>query len=353
MSSNVNETQLIDLYGNLCLMEDKSNLTFFINGNLILDPNECFYINLDSNTTSFKDNIEEVLWRINGRDDIHTLPDNSFLRKYAINEESKIELLNKINKEFNNKDSEVYKEFKDELDLDNLVGKISPLYSYTRAIARTKTASVFYHSLPLPYDKEINLLSHLEQDKEFLEKNDTEKKELINRIIQNNNGLFHDQLGTIFFSLQNKIFMDNPGQYVLYCIDPTIRSLITDSELQYARNIFNNSHPFLQTLDSIQFIPVNNRINIKMNFNNFYLFNMFDVFYGLVLLLLANHVYGSKELGKIYISSSLYTVRDSDVEYYKSFDINKIDKYKASFNPGESFKDFSVTKPHQYSFTRL
>jgi hypothetical protein len=342
---------LLDLYKHIETIKDSikdESVKLTLNGVLTLDPRDMFYINLETPTFDITDNIEEVLWRINGSDNIETLPQNSFIRKYAITEKTKYDLLDKINKDLNNPESEIYKKAAGELGLETLVGKVSPLYGYTRNIPRTRTSSMFYHNLPLAYDKEEKLYSALSNDESYIHLDEKEKQEYANKIIHENNDLFHDQLATIFFALQNKILLDNMSQLVLHCVDPTTRALITDGEILYTRNIFNNSNPFPLCLDSLQFVIINDKVNIKMNFNSFDLFNLFDVAYGMVLLLIADHVLGINNPGVLYISSPIYHIKKEYLDFARTFKIDNLNRFKINFKPGPSFKDFSTTKPHQY-----
>lgn len=357
MTDPVKQLMLEDIYRHMETFQERDSLsethTFSMNGNLIVDPNCAFYINLETPTTDFSENIEEVLWRIQATDNIDALPENSFIRKYAVTAESKHALFDTINKDLNNPESEIYQKHAAELGLDSFVGKISPLYIYTRVIPRIRASSVFYHNLPLSYDKESRLLRELESNEDFKKMDDKGREEYISNIIHKNNDLFHDQLSAIFFALQNKIFIDNPAQYVLHCVDPTARSLINSGDLLYTRNIFNNSYPFSQNLDSIQFLILNNRLNLKLNFNNFDVFNLFDVYYAMILLLIGDHVLGTHEPGLMYISSPLYTIKKEHLDFYKTMKVDDFDRYKVSFHPGPTFKDFSVTMPHQYHFTKV
>jgi hypothetical protein len=347
-----NDIHLYRLYETIHKDIDPSNRLLFTNGNFVISPDDFFYININDNTFNPQDNLPEVLWRITGRDEIDTLPEKSFIRKYAVTKESMTALFNVINKDFNNPESDMYKEYKDVLGLDKLVNRLDPLYSYTRTAPRIKNSNVFYHNTPLADDKLTRLINMFNSDDNYKTLSEEEKKKKLEEIIGQNNDMFHDQLNIIFFALQNRLMMDF-GFFTLYCVDPLTRPLITKSENYYTRNIFNNTSPFSSKLETIQFLIVNDVLNIKMNFNVFDVFDMFDLYYGLILLLIGTHVLGSKSLGKIYVSSPLYQIDEDYIHKFKSLDLSSIPHYKISFRPDNDFKDFSTTQLKHYSFIKI
>lgn len=356
----VDESNVVSLYNlynhihkNIVIDENNNHNLMFVNGNMVVDPNDFFYMHMDSDTFNPQNHLSEVLWRISGRDDVSTLSKTSFIQRYAVTEESKTDLFNKINKDFNDINSDLYKEYNEALGLDKLVGRLDPLYMYTRTAPRVKNSNVFYHNLPLADDKLTQLLNMISKDQDFIKLSEEDRNKKISDIIGQNNDMFHDQLNAIFFALQNKISIDNYGFYTLYCVDPLTRPLITESDNYYARNIFNNTNPFPPRLETIQFVIMNDTLNLKMNFNSFDVFDTFDLYYGLVLLLIGSHVLGTNKIGKIYLSSPFYYTSKKYLDKFKSQSLESIPHYKALFKPDSDFKDFSTTQIKHYSFLKL
>ncbi len=334
----------IEQYGKEQLKNE--DYSFFYKDSIELDPNNFIYLNLEtSQNDSIFDNISDVIWRIKGYDDSDNLPPNSFLRKYVVTEEQKVKMFNDICKEFNDPDSEQYKEYKDKLGLDTLVGKIGPLYHYPRVLYRHTPGNVFNSACPPSRDKYNKIVAELENDENFKKlDNEDDKKKYIKNIIDGYNNTILDQLNQIFFSMQNNFFLSEAYRFVLYMNDPTYIHLpIGKNETKHAVNIFSHLNPFPLLLDTVQFLFINDKVSVKLNFNDFDVGNMFDVLYGIVLLLLASQV-SNVPIGKVYINSPLYHVKRKYFEYFKNFNSNQLDSYKISLKVDSEFNDFSDLK---------
>lgn len=334
----------IDQFGNKQFKDEK--YVFYYGNSVELDINNFVYVNLETGeSNSILANIADVIWRLKGYDDSSQLSENSFLRKYLVTEEQKTILFNDICKDFNDENSEQYKEYKESLGLDTLVNKIGPLYQYPRTVFRNTPANVYNSACPLSRDKFKALSDELEKDENYMKlDNEEDKKKYTKDIINAYNNSFLDQINQVFFSLQNNFFLTESYRYVIHMNHPTYTHLpIGKNELKHVTNVFSHLNPFPLLLDTIQFLFIEDKISIRLNFCDFDLGNMFDVLYGITLLLIASHI-SKLPVGKVYISSPLYHIKKHHFDYFKTFKSDQLPTYKMSLKLDSDFEDFTDLK---------
>ncbi len=346
--------ELLPLYNYVYNMDqnlfDNDIFRFCFPGIIEVNPERFFYINLDNpKTPNYKDdltaNLHDVVWRLLGSDDASLLDENSFLRQYIPTEEQKNEFLKLIDPNLLDPTSDAYKEYNGELKLNELTKTIFPLYNYPRYASRMTTLNFFDNICPMSKDKQIQLLEKLKNDPKYNDLNEEGKKKYFEQISVGIRHASIDQIEQLFFSLKNKYFLDYSHRYVVNLTDPGSKFLPTGKEHSSVANIFSQKNPFPMDLDSFQLLFVDNKVSIRLNFNNFDMGNMFDLLYGIVILQLASKI-SELEIGTVYIYSSYFHINARHYDFFKSVDPKTFLYYNLSLKTDSAFEDFSDLKPH-------
>ena len=325
---------------------------FTVEDNLKIDLNNFFYINTDDNNEDvLKSNIKDALWRLISKDNVSALPKDSFLNKYKCTKESKQKLIDSIAKIQNiQKDSKQYQDLIDTLKT-NEEEFIYPLYNYPRnTLVKSKLNTTKFMS-GLPVDSMSLVLKDANNNDDY--KKLTEEKEKIEFLNKNYiypyKGTILDQYHEVLFYLKQNLTLLNPYMNVIRFIDPSCVHfpIRTDLDLVPTYNLINGNNPFPLLLETVQFIHINNKLSLVMNFNSFNIGNLFDVLFGMVLLLIASHE-SQVEIDKIIINSPYYYVAKTDYEYFRQFDLTSQKRFKISFKPGTKYMDFTTAEPYMF-----
>lgn len=311
--------------------------------NLTIDPLNFTYINFDSN--DIKTDIADAVYRLSLFDN---LSPNSYLNKYKMTKELIDTFVASIG---GNDQSKTVLEELEKLGLNDLVGKVSPIYDYYRKTISTSSYSTIDKQRDIPNDLVSLIALQILNDKEYKEKNLSEEdsNKYIDKIIENYRTMFTDQLSIFFYNLKNRLIYDLPHLNNLYLVDPSklYYPFGTSKEVSIFLNLLNNRYPFPLDLNSVQFIYENDTINIQLNFNDFNVGNMSDVLFGIVLLLLASHESGDSvdnriKVGQVYINTPYLTIQPDHYDLLEANDPLMLPQYSLKLKVDSTYKDFST-----------
>lgn len=310
---------------------------------LVIDPFNFNYINFDSN--DIKVDISDAVYRLSLYDN---LSPNSSLNKYKMTQDLIDNFVRSIS---GNDESKKVLEELEKLGLNDLIGKVSPIYDYYRKTISTSSYSTIDKQRDIPNDLVSLIALQILNDKEYKEKNlsDDESNTYIDKIIENYRTMFTDQLSIFFYNLKNRLIYDLPHLNTLYLIDPSklYYPFGTSKEVSIFLNLLNNRYPFPLDLNSVQFIYENDTINLQLNFNDFNVGNMSDVLFGIVLLLIASHESGDTvdnriKVGQVYINTPYLTIKPEHYDLLAVNDISILPQYSLKLKVDSTYKDFST-----------
>lgn len=293
---------------------------------LEIDPEKFPYINLHN--SPIEADIEDCIWRIHGKDDANALHARSWLQKYRATELDKMEIMKHVNFDTN---------MNSHLEIDNFVGRINPLYGYSRFSPKISVPSMSDDNLPIASDKMGIIMEMISKDPRYLDlPNDEEKEKFIKNIVNGHKFGVMDQLNSVFNIMQTGHYIFRPEDMFVTLIEPSIQSFC---DMDHAKNMLLKRNPFALGLSSFQFIiTASAKINMIMNFRFLDVSNLFDLLYGVMLLTLASKV-SNLSKGRIYITTPMLSLNPDLNEAITFFD-GKIPYYNLSMTDRE-INDFS------------
>ena len=332
--------------------KDNDIFMFTLPESITISLDNFIYMNRDDNRENvLKENIKDALWRLISKDDISKLSNDSFLRKYACTKESKEKLIDKIAALQNiSKDSDKYKELVNTFNTSE-DEFIYPLYNYPRnTLVKSKLTAIKTMS-GLPADAMSLAINDAENNDDYKKlSDDKEKVSFIEKnYIHPYKSTILDQYHEVLFYIKQNLTLATPYMNVIRCIDPsTVHFPInTDKALIPTYNLINGNNPFPLLLETMQFIHVNDKLSLVLNFNSFNIGNLFDVLFSMVLLLIASHE-SKIDIDKIIINSPYYFIAKNDYEYFSNLNADSLPRYKLSFNPSSQYVDFTTADAYMF-----
>lgn len=295
-----------------------------------IDPERFPYINLHNSPVEA--DIEDCIWRIHGKDDPNALHPKSWLHKYRATELDKLEIMKHVSFDT---DMNLH------LEIDNFVGRINPLYGYSRFSPKISVPSMSDDNLPIASDKMSIIMEMISKDPRYSDlSNDEDKEKFIKNIVNGHKFGVMDQLNLVFNILQTGHYIFRPEDMFVTLIEPSIQSF---TDMDHAKNMLLKRNPFALGLSSFQFIITTSaKINMIMNFRFLDVSNLFDLLYGVMLLTLASKV-SNLPRGNIFINTSMLNLNPDLNEAIVFFD-SEIPHYNLSMTDREinDFSDISV-----------
>lgn len=295
-----------------------------------IDPERFPYINLHNSPIEV--DLEDCIWRIHGKDDSYTLHPKSWLHKYRLTESDKAKIMKYLSFDT---DMSVH------LEIDNFVGRVNPLYGYSRFSPKISVPSMSDDNLPIASDRMTVMMSTIAKDPRYTElPNDEEKEMFIKQIVNGYKYGVTDQLNMAFNILQTGQHSFRPYDMFVTLIEPSIQ---TFGDMDHAKNMLLKRNPFPLGLTSFQFtVTSETKINLNLNFRFLDVSNLFDLLYGVMLLTLASKV-SNLPKGKICINTPMLNLNPDLNEAIAFFD-SEIPYYSLSMTDRDinDFSDISI-----------